>query len=370
VKRSDDTGDRGTAPGVRASRARRGRLALLIAAPFVGLLILEAGLRVLDVQPLALPDSRGGTFRPVDDPDQRFENRPEAVQSLTFPGGEGAPPRVVEMHVNAQGFRGPAVAPVAAADVVRIACLGDSHTFGWGVDDDDTWPAHLARELARRHTDASFEVMNCGVNAYDTLQEVLWLERRVLGYRPDLVLLQYYVNDAAARGVGGAEGDWLVELTHPRQAGWIASARGVSRLVDVACDLVWRRRSLSVYVDERLVLYAPDSPGWVRSREALLRARDLLARRDVAFGVALYPFLLERDGHLSSHGALRVVADACDGAGIPCIDTEPAFLGRDLSALRLSTTDYHANGEAHRLFAAAVADWLDASGMLVDRATR
>src|SRR5690606_22420768 len=129
-------------------------------------------------------------------------------------------PRVVEMRVNEAGFRGSLPITPKPADVVRVACIGDSHTFGWGVGEDETWPAYLADELARRYPERRFEVLNCGVNNYDTRQEVVWLQQRVLAYEPDLVLLQFYVNDAAVRGVDPLErakpDRWMIWTTPGR----------------------------------------------------------------------------------------------------------------------------------------------------------
>src|SRR4051812_26327091 len=64
---------------------------------------------------------------------------------------DGLPwPRIVERGatVNAMGFRGAAFAEPKRPGGYRIAVVGDSFTFGVGVGDDETLPAHLQRELA------------------------------------------------------------------------------------------------------------------------------------------------------------------------------------------------------------------------------
>jgi lysophospholipase L1-like esterase len=340
-------------------------LLVLLASPLVGLLLAELGLRAFDLRSPSRPEITGSLFRNSDDPILLFENRPGAVKVFRYREHGGAPARVVEHRINADGFRGPLVARERTAGVPRIACLGDSHTFGEGVGDDQTWPAHLARLLAERRP---VEVLNCGVDAYDTLQEVLLLERRVIDYAPDLVLLQYYINDVAARGLGGEGGEesqsLLLQLAAPHRKGWLGELRRRSWLVELGLDSLYRRGGLTLYSDSRSELYGPTSPGWVRVQEALVRARDFLAGRETTFGVVLYPFLVERDGTLTSHAAFELVKRFCAEQGIPCLDTETVFLGRDLDPLRVSTHDVHANGAAHALFAAAVADWIDARGWL------
>jgi len=65
----------------------------------------------------------------------------------------GLPHRV---RINSLGFRGPEVSLGAARP--RVLFIGDSFTYGDGVDEESTLPAHVARRLGRRA-----EVLNGGV---------------------------------------------------------------------------------------------------------------------------------------------------------------------------------------------------------------
>ena len=47
----------------------------------------------------------------------------------------------------------------------RILCLGDSHTYGWGVKRREAWPAQLEALLDPPGAPARFEVLNLGVRA-------------------------------------------------------------------------------------------------------------------------------------------------------------------------------------------------------------
>ncbi len=349
-----------------AGWSARRRLLALLAAPILGLVAADLVVRVCGFEPPPLEVTEGALFRAVDDPIQIYENRPGAKMLVTYRESSAAEPRIVAMSVNALGFRGRTVSREKPAGVLRIACLGDSHTFGYGVADAETWPAQLERVLRQRRPDRPIEVLNCGVNAYDTMQEVLWLKRTVLAFQPDVVVMQYYVNDTAARNLGVTDGgaDWLVMLTHPAQTGRIATLRAWSPLLHLLCDGVYRRRSLAVYAQDRLKLYAPDSPGWLRVQHALIDARDELGPRGVAFRLALFPFLFRDGDHLSSHRQFEIVKEFCAREGVPCIDTEPAFVGADLDRLRVSVRDYHANADGYAIFARAVADGLERDGLV------
>ena len=361
-----------SASGGDAADARaRLRLAALIASPVLGLLAAEGTVRGLDLRPPPWPAWEGGLFRESEDPILGFENAPGATKTLIFRERGDGPARRVPMRVNEQGFRGPAVPLERTPGRARVACVGDSHTFGEGVLDGETWPARLALQLARRWTASEDglrrapEVINAGVSAYDTLQEVVWMERRVLPYRPDLVLLQYYVNDAAARGLPfEAPKDRLLILASPHRDDWVMRLRETSRAVELVLDGLYRRRGLSLYSDLRTRLYEPENPGWMRVQDALRRARDGLADRGIAFGVVLYPFLVRRDGCFTSDRAFELVRTFCADEGIACLDTSTAFDGIPDEELRVSLHDYHGNARANTLFAGAVADWVERRGWL------
>jgi hypothetical protein len=64
------------------------------------------------------------------------------------------------VQVNRYGFRGMA-ADLDAAHDCRVVLLGDSFTYGWGVDYEQTWGAILERDLRAGGTDA--QVLNLGV---------------------------------------------------------------------------------------------------------------------------------------------------------------------------------------------------------------
>jgi len=76
------------------------------------------------------------------------------------------------------------------SDAVRVAFLGDSFTWGWGVRQGAVFTDRLQDLLGR-----GVEIRNLGVNAYGTGQERLLLESDVLGWQPDVVVVMFCWND-------------------------------------------------------------------------------------------------------------------------------------------------------------------------------
>ena len=81
---------------------------------------------------------------------------------------------------NRLGMRGPDVSMPSPG--FRVLCIGDSVTFGWGVADDQTYPAHLSRELG-------VEVLNAGMPASKPAHMAKWLQLNAQALDVDLVVM-------------------------------------------------------------------------------------------------------------------------------------------------------------------------------------
>jgi lysophospholipase L1-like esterase len=110
------------------------------------------------------------------------------------------------VRTDAQGLRGSRdYALQKPPGTFRIAGLGDSVMFGWGVGEGETYLQIVERRLneplptapaapgasARRR----FEVLDFGVPGYNTAMEVATYEHRAAAFSPDLVLVHFIGND-------------------------------------------------------------------------------------------------------------------------------------------------------------------------------
>ncbi len=87
--------------------------------------------------------------------------------------------------------------PHAKSDTTlhRIAALGDSFTFGFGIRGEDAYPNVLERKLNAEMGGRRFEVLNFGVGGYSTRDEALVLKYKAAEWNPDLIIIGYYLND-------------------------------------------------------------------------------------------------------------------------------------------------------------------------------
>jgi len=95
----------------------------------------------------------------------------------------------VTIRSNSYGFRDTEYQISRQAGVKRVIVLGDSYTWGWGVEQEETF-CEIA-ERAMKNT----EFINLGHNAYGTAQEYLIFKKWGIKFSPDLTVLAFYYND-------------------------------------------------------------------------------------------------------------------------------------------------------------------------------
>src|SRR5262245_63505841 len=156
------------------------RLLLLALSALVALAILEAWIRARD-----LPADDATLLRPH--PLSPFLVRLEPGASARFTG--------VPVRANRFGYRGGNWAIPKPEGTVRIAILGDSQTFGYGVREEDTYPARLERALREARPDRGWEVLNFGMMGFNTAQEAEACSLDAFPFHPDLVVLGFFPND-------------------------------------------------------------------------------------------------------------------------------------------------------------------------------
>lgn len=123
--------------------------------------------------------------------------------------------------------------------------LGDSFALGWGVGDDELFAAHVERMTG-------LKLLNCSVNSYGTIREVL-LMNRVLTPPPRILIVQYHVNDAyenayyhRIRRRPVADYDNLVKWNGKKRRPWSNFSALLGMLHDIGGDWVAGRPGRAV----------------------------------------------------------------------------------------------------------------------------
>jgi hypothetical protein len=356
---------RGERPGP-FSRTLQGLLIVLLGiAP---LALLEGGLRLA-----GWPTERVRTFGKLLIFD---EAEWDASVGVFRPGADATvmwPPELsYRVHVNALGFRGPEIARTPPPGRTRILALGDSHTFGYYLEDDETWPARLEAQL--RAAGADVEVVNAGCGGWSIDSQALFALERGLAIAPDRVVVAYFGNDLADL----ERGEPLYVSQQRALLGWRAK---LTRLVYTSASYELYLRAQVALKQARREgasgsgsdafeaasgardLHDPESasdpaPLWAEYETWLARLQAGLAVRGIGLSVVYVPNALEIvDGAPGpEEAALRAITERL---GLPLASPREAFYAaRDAKLFHLPI-DPHLAEDGARLVAEAAARTLD-----------
>lgn len=100
----------------------------------------------------------------------------------------------VDFQTNSKGLRDREFSYDRQPRTLRILMLGDSLTVGWGVPVEQTFSKRIEKLFAADGINA--EVINTGIGNYNTIQEVEYFMVEGIKYHPDIVVLNFFVNDA------------------------------------------------------------------------------------------------------------------------------------------------------------------------------
>ena len=236
----------------------------------------------------------------------------------------------VPVEISADGLRDAAY-PVPRAESRRIAFLGDSLTFGWGVAREDTFESLLERELSQGQ---SVEILNFGTVNYNTEQQVNLFIEKGLKYAPDAIVVWYFINDAEPTPQASP---WAF-LGYSRMATFVWS-----RVKTVRSRLFSSRSYQDYYAD----LYRDENTGWVSTKQAFIQLQKLAEEQGMELKVVLLPELHDPKSQPFEREYAQV-RRFLDERGIPVLDLNPYFASEeDPQRLWVALDDAHPNAVAH-----------------------
>jgi hypothetical protein len=217
--------------------------------------------------------------------------------------------------------------PNAGKDVFRVALLGGSFAFGWGVPLEQTWPVLLERELARSILVQGREVdfLDCAVAGFGVTQQVALLEARVLELEPWIVVLEHSFEDPESAQLAALPGS---------------------------------RPSIEAQHD-------PQGAEWKDFSAALAKARDLVAPREIPRMLVIVPRIPAETWEGYPYAALHAqVAQEARRQGFEPLDLLERFQLEPARSLALGPEDRAPNARAHAIAADAFKRFLFSSGVL------
>lgn len=351
---------------------------LLLGATLLALGIGELGLR------LFWPQRSGvtlGMFRP--DEAAGFSLRPGYENEVRLPEYR------TKILIDDDGYRVPTVAASSAQDPRRLLMIGDSFTFGVGVEARDAFPARI--EAA--HVGAErWRVRNGGVGGYGPLRSARLLGARQAAWEPEVIVHTLFLgNDfedprpADYLEVPQVRHGRLVSAERPRLVEWRLALRVHSHLYAFVRERLFGLYVASGMADRSRYLDAFGLTQWPAriadgsqpaAFAAIAEIRDWCAERDIPYLVVLAPprWQVRDEAWERYRRAWNLPADAFDRdrvsrvahAGLRELGIEPVDLRPALRAAEAAGTpcyydhDGHWTSAGHEVVAGVIARELEA----------
>lgn len=277
-----------------------------------------------------------------DDPLIGHEHRPNADAVLMG----------VRVTTNDAGLRNGAVAEMKRPGSYRVMMLGDSVLFGWGVRQDETVSARLQADWQAAGRDV--EVINAGDGNYNTIMEVEFFLKRLARYKPDMIVLNYFINDAEPVPSHATN---FIERNSEAWVFYGSRLDIAKRELEVGERMDWRDYYNGLYDD------AHNPGGWSAVVQWIKKLAVYCKDNNVRLLIINYPELHILKPYPFPQVTARLSALAGE-LGVPYLNLLSAVEDQNPADLWVTKPDPHPNGRAHGLFAEAIRQWADRDELL------
>ena len=262
----------------------------------------------------------------------------------------------IQLTTNEFGYRDDTMRLDKDDGVFRIAVLGDSWGFGWGVEYDKTFVMKLEQSLQEEYAPRSLEVLNFSLPSYHMRHHYYVLKDEVLQFGPDYCILFLHLND--------------VEISNENTANHTKPREG-KRLGQSGRKLRYDIRNLKLskllyanvllptaiklnlpnhgFVDHFMSLYTHDNPAFQRYLLYVDKFMEVLNRENLEVSVFLLPLPLARERPYQLQPVNDIIKDIFAKKGIQVIELLDTYLSYPKNKLIIHAYDGHPNEFASEL---------------------
>ncbi|MFQ5462278.1 MAG: SGNH/GDSL hydrolase family protein [Phycisphaerae bacterium] len=257
---------------------------------------------------------------------------------------------LIHTRLNSHGCRNREWTRAAPVPTRRIAFVGDSFTYGWGIDDvEDRFTNLLQTRFRQRPGTQPVEVFNVAKPGWGTAQQRQPIEDIIDRYGVFEVVLCYVPNDIES--VIPKSGAF--DPTVPPDSWWVNPSGSCM------IDFLYRRFLLPLsptvhgYHDWLADAFSGGQP-WQAHRHDLEAIIAACRRRGAKLRVVLFPFLRTAGDRFDQRAILAELARFLQSSGVEVLNLLPIFEGLDPRELTVNPSDSHPNERAHTLAADAI----------------
>ncbi|GEM_PF-3444175 len=214
-----------------------------------------------------------------------------------------------KVSINSVGIRDDPIQPKENYDV-RILMLGDSFTWGYGVEQNETFSEVVQQQL--NHEGVKADVLNAGVTSYSPTLQYLYLREKGIKLKPDVVVLNFDMSDVQDDYLREQEAIFdetgeLVSVPNPEKKSFLLDLRkeikitalinsifiGIDRILPPPTkiekpflyDIAYDRYGITRFSE-----VTNESVHWQRTFSYILKMKELCEKERCKLVLAVYPY--------------------------------------------------------------------------------
>lgn len=231
----------------------------------------------------------------------------------------------------------------------RVAFIGDSFTYGWGINEARDRFTDIIQARFDDRSPGKVEVMNVAWSGWGTGDHINAVHDMIQDYAVDEIVLCHLPNDI----------DSLLPVTRDFDPKLPPKSRFINTDHSFLLNYLYHRviapraRGVNSYWDWLAAGYA-DPAIWARQEAQFEKILELCRNRGVKLRVALLPFLVTSGTQYDAAAIQSQVRSYFANRGIETVDLLPAIAHHAAKDLVVNGHDPHPNEAANRLFAEAI----------------
>lgn len=244
--------------------------------------------------------------------------------------------------INSEGFRGDEIDKEKNPDEKRVIFLGDSYTFGWAINQNETYISRL-NNLLNRNKSQRYQLINMGMPGYNTIQEAALLKTKGLKFNPDLIVLEYTINDEEPQHSVPENPN----ITYKYSNSWLLDYT----LEQLNIIFFQNKQIFTTNIQKHdfnyLKGFQPDSHKWRDSKKALFNIIQLGRKNHTPLILIILPdFPSVFRSNYPFYSIHQSIFNWAHEYQIDVIDLQPNFMGKDYQNYTVRG-DWHPNAKAN-----------------------
>jgi hypothetical protein len=263
------------------------------------------------------------------------------------------------IRINSHGLRDREFSYEKPEGVKRVLGIGDSFTFGYGVNLDNCYLKQLERRLNRNGD--KWEVINAGVSGYSMWQYLAYFEHYGYRYEPDLVTIGIYFDDFYGEPSGEQErfsGPRYYPLKSVRLVNFSRNCLQLLRfryrylLGSKWLRSIEDRRKYFLNSEYHRLLSGKADHKLYKKFESRLQEFNRIVKQHGAYALLIFIPDIVQINHPELQGVNDFLKEICLRSEVSYLDMTPHFEGfGDVKKLYMLPYDAHTSPVGHQLIA-------------------